>query len=140
MALVRAAFISLFLALIAFLPATSQPVDGGHARVELVSERALAVPGETVWFGLSFEIDPNWHIYWRNAGDAGIPPEITWREAGGVAPDKITGFSWPLPELLPVVPGQIMDYGYSNEIVLPFMVTLPEDAEGPLLFEGSRIT
>ncbi|NQY95613.1 MAG: thioredoxin family protein [Henriciella sp.] len=136
MALFRAAFISLFLALIAHVPAVSQPVDGGHARVELVSERALAVPGETVWFGLSFEIDPNWHIYWRNAGDAGIPPEITWREAGGVAPDKITGFSWPLPELLPVVPGQIMDYGYSNEIVLPFMITLPEDAEGPLLFEG----
>lgn len=136
MALFRAAFISLFLALIGSVPAVSQPVDGGHARVELVSERALAVPGETVWFGLSFEIDPNWHIYWRNAGDAGIPPEITWREAGGVAPDKITGFSWPLPELLPVVPGQIMDYGYSNEIVLPFMVTLPEDAEGPLLFEG----
>lgn len=136
MALIRAAFFSLFIALIAGVPAISQPVDGGHARVELVSERALAVPGETVWFGLSFEIDPNWHIYWRNAGDAGIPPEITWRDAGGIAPDNISTFSWPLPELLPVVPGQIMDYGYSNEIVLPFMVTLPEDVEGPLLFEG----
>ena len=28
------------------LPGIAQPVDGGHARVELVSERALAVPGE----------------------------------------------------------------------------------------------
>jgi thiol:disulfide interchange protein DsbD len=136
MAVLRAAFISLFLALIAGLPAVSQPVDGGHARVELVSERALAVPGETVWFGLSFEIEPNWHIYWRNAGDAGIPPEITWREAGGITPDSISTFRWPLPELLPVVPGQIMDYGYSDQIVLPFMVTLPADAEGPLMFDG----
>ncbi|MEL7113247.1 MAG: hypothetical protein AAGK93_09960, partial [Pseudomonadota bacterium] len=64
--------------------AAAQPVDGGHARVELVSERALAVPGETLWFGLSFEIDPNWHIYWINPGDAGIPPEITWRATGDV--------------------------------------------------------
>lgn len=136
MALLRIAFLSLIAVLAAWLPALSQPVDGGHARVELVSERALAVPGETVWFGLSFEIDPNWHIYWRNAGDAGIPPEITWRDAGGVASDQVGGFAWPLPELLPVVPGQIMDYGYSDQIVLPFMVTLPDDAEGPLLFEG----
>nr|WP_070960130.1 thioredoxin family protein [Hyphomonas sp. Mor2] len=136
MALLRPAFISFVLALIAWLPAFSQPVDGGHARVELVSERALAVPGETVWFGLSFEIDPEWHVYWRNAGDAGIPPEITWRESGSVAEDKLGPFAWPLPELLPVVPGEIMDYGYSDQIVLPFMVTLPEDAEGPLLFDG----
>ena len=136
MAYFRFAFLSFFIALIGWVPALSQPVDGGHARVELVSERALAVPGETVWFGLSFEIDPNWHIYWRNAGDAGIPPEITWRESGGLAPDSISAFSWPLPELLPVVPGQIMDYGYSDQIVLPFMVTLPDEVEGPLLFEG----
>ncbi|MCR9078464.1 MAG: protein-disulfide reductase DsbD family protein [Hyphomonadaceae bacterium] len=136
MALLRIAFLSLIAVLAAWLPALSQPVDGGHARVELVSERALAVPGETVWFGLSFEIDPNWHIYWRNAGDAGIPPEITWRDVGGVAAEQVGGFAWPLPELLPVVPGQIMDYGYSDQVVLPFMVTLPDDAEGPLLFEG----
>ncbi len=136
MTYIRVAFLSLIIVLTGWFPAVSQPVDGGHARVELISERALAVPGETVWFGLSFEIDPNWHIYWRNAGDAGIPPEITWREAGGVAPESISSFSWPLPELLPVVPGQIMDYGYSDQIVLPFKVTLPDDIEGPLLFEG----
>jgi len=46
-------------------------------------------------------------------------------------------FVWPLPELLPVVPGQIMDYGYSDTIVLPFPVTLPEAADGPILFEGT---
>ena len=136
MKLLQRLVFSLFAYLIVVAPSFAQPVDGGHARVELVTERALAVPGETLWLGLSFEIDPNWHIYWTNAGDAGIPPEITWRESGGVAPDAIRAFEWPLPELLPVVPGQIMDYGYSKQIVLPFMVTLPEDAEGPLLFEG----
>lgn len=119
-----------------FLPAQAQPVDGGHARVELVTERALAVPGETVWFGLSFEIDPNWHIYWVNPGDAGIPPEITWRETSGVPAENIGAFKWPLPELLPVVPGQIMDYGYSDEVVLPFSVEIPETADGPILLEG----
>lgn len=115
---------------------SAQPVDRSHARVELISERALAVPGETVWFGLSFDIDPNWHIYWTNPGDAGIPPEISWRETGGLSAESVGAFEWPLPRLLPVVPGQIMDYGYSDQIVLPFAVTLPAEIEGPLVFEG----
>ncbi|MEO1553285.1 MAG: protein-disulfide reductase DsbD domain-containing protein [Pseudomonadota bacterium] len=118
------------------IPAQAQPVDGGHARVELISERALAVPGETVWLGLSFEIDPNWHIYWINPGDAGIPPEITWKDTSHPASQTAEAFEWPLPELLPVVPGQIMDYGYSDQVVLPFRVKIPEAADGPLLFEG----
>ncbi|NQY15583.1 MAG: thioredoxin family protein [Henriciella sp.] len=129
-----ALFMAMFTALL--LPMQAQPVDGGHARVELISERALAVPGETVWFGLSFEIDPNWHIYWVNPGDAGIPPEITWRETSGVPAESFSAFEWPLPELLPVVPGQIMDYGYSDEVVLPFSVQIPETADGPILLEG----
>ncbi|MEM7329812.1 MAG: thioredoxin family protein [Pseudomonadota bacterium] len=117
-------------------PVHAQPVDGGHARVELISERALAVPGETVWMGLSFEIDPNWHIYWTNPGDAGIPPEISWSENSLVAAQNAGPFEWPLPELLPVVPGQIMDYGYSDRVVLPFPVEIPANTDGPILFEG----
>ena len=130
------AFLFLIAATITQWSVQAQPADGGHARVELVTERAIAVPGETVWFGLSFEIDENWHIYWVNPGDAGIPPEISWTEAGGIPAENIKPFQWPEPELLPVVPGQIMDYGYSNQVVLPFMVTLPDSIEGPLLFEG----
>ncbi|MEO1222447.1 MAG: protein-disulfide reductase DsbD domain-containing protein, partial [Pseudomonadota bacterium] len=118
------------------MPVAAQAVDGGHARVELISERSLAVPGETVWFGLSFEIDPKWHIYWVNPGDAGIPPEITWADTVSLPAENIGAFKWPLPELLPVVPGQIMDYGYSDQVVLPFPVTIPETADGPILFEG----
>ena len=132
----RSLLLFLVASVMVFAPAQAQPVDGGHARVELITERALAVPGETVWFGLSFEIDPNWHIYWINPGDAGIPPEITWRDSTGIAADRVGEFKWPLPELLPVVPGQIMDYGYSDQVVLPFPVTIPEDADGAILFEG----
>ena len=77
-----------------FAPAHTQPVDGGHARVELISERALAIPGETVWFGLSFEIDPKWHVYWINPGDAGIAPEITWSNTSGLDAERIGDFKW----------------------------------------------
>ncbi len=107
-----------------------------RARVELVSDRAVAIAGETVWMGLSFEIDPNWHIYWQNAGDAGIPPSIVWASETGIDTGLIGDFSWPMPELLPIVAGQIMDYGYSDKVVLPFPVTIPDDADGAIMFTG----
>ncbi len=127
----------LSLACLSFAPtAAAQAVDGGHARVELVSERAIAIAGETIWMGLSFEIDPDWHIYWQNAGDAGLPPTILWAETSPLAAAASGPFEWPVPELLPIVPGEIMDYGYSDQVLLPFPVTIPANADGPILFEG----
>jgi len=120
----------------ALTPLNAQPVDGGHARVELISERETAIPGETVWFGLSFEMDDEWHIYWKNAGDAGIPPRAYWDDQTTVDAEAIGDIDWPLPELLPVVEGEIMDYGYSGEIVLPFPVEIPAGAAGPIRLGG----
>ena len=118
-------FLFALIAAPALAPLQAQPVDGGHARVGLISERETAIPGETVWFGLSFEMDDEWHIYWKNAGDAGIPPRAYWDDQTTVDAEAIGEIDWPLPELLPVVEGEIMDYGYSGTVVLPFPVTIP---------------
>ena len=120
------------MALMPAFSAFAQPVDGGHARVDLISEREVATPGETVWFGLSFEMDDEWHIYWKNAGDAGIPPAAFWDEDIGVDEGAIGEIDWPLPELIPVVEGEIMDYGYSDRVVLPFPVEMPQSSDGPV--------
>ena len=120
------------MALMPAFSAFAQPVDGGHARVDLISEREVATPGETVWFGLSFQMDDEWHIYWKNAGDAGIPPAAFWDEDIGVDEGAIGEIDWPLPELIPVVEGEIMDYGYSDRVVLPFPVEMPQSSDGPV--------
>ncbi|MEO1642579.1 MAG: protein-disulfide reductase DsbD domain-containing protein [Pseudomonadota bacterium] len=120
-----------FLALALPVSAFAQKVDGGHAKVELVSERAVAVPGETFYLGLSFEMEDKWHIYWKNPGDAGLPPEIRWPDGEPpVALSEVGAFAWPTPDLLEVEPGLIMDYGYSDKVVLAFPVTLSEAADG----------
>lgn len=116
--------------------ASAQTSPERRAEVTLLSERSMAVPGETIWLGLAFKLDPKWHIYWTNPGDAGIPPQIVWTGKVDKAALNIRPFSWPAPELLPVVEGQIMDYGYSDRVVLPFQVTIPAEAKGAILFEG----
>ncbi|MEO0465939.1 MAG: thioredoxin family protein [Pseudomonadota bacterium] len=118
------------------LGAVAQPYDAGHAEVELISERDVAVPGETIYLALDKTIDEGWHVYWRNAGDAGLPPQIFWDESplGKVTEDA--DFTWPLPKLLPVVEGEIMDYGYDDQLTLPFQLTVPRDAVGPIMLTG----
>ena len=121
----------LALSLMATWPAaTAQPVDGGHAKVELIAERMSVSPGETVYFGLKMELLEGWHVYWRNAGDAGLPPELTARETSDIGQEQIGGFVWPIPHLLPVEEGIIMDYGYDDLVVFPFPVTIPQLAAG----------
>ncbi len=117
--------------------ALAEPVDGGHARVELISEREVATPGETVWLGFSFELDEDWHIYWKNAGDAGIPPAMYWDEATSLPEDEIGAIEWPVPHTIEVVEGEIMDYGYDDRVVLPFPVKIPEGAGETMRFGGT---
>ncbi len=129
---------AMFLA--AILAAGSSIAQGGqkYAKVELISDHSVAVPGNEIWLGLSFEMVDGWHIYWENPGDAGIPPELSWNEsaARALGSDTISDFVWPVPELLPVVPGEIMDYGYSGKVILPFQAVVSETAEGPILLDG----
>lgn len=118
-------------------PAGAQLVKGERrAAVELISERAGVLPGETVFIGMKVTMNPGWHIYWRNAGDAGLPPELIVSEGSSIPADALGDFLWPLPHLIPVVAGEIMDYGYDDVVVFPIPLTVPADASGELRIEG----
>lgn len=117
------------------LPAAAGPVDAGHARVELISERSAALPGETVYAALKMDLDKDWHVYWLNPGDAGLPPRLIVQPTSDIPAAAIGDIVWPLPHLLPVVEGEIMDYGYNDRVVLPFPVTIPANAAGPVTLD-----
>ena len=118
-------------------PAAAQLMKGERrAAVELISERAGVVPGETVFIGMKVTMNPGWHIYWRNAGDAGLPPELIVSEGSSIPAEALGDFLWPLPHLIPVVAGEIMDYGYDDVVVFPIPLTVPADASGELRIEG----
>src|SRR5208337_4677480 len=39
-----------------------------HLKVELISEQSSSPPGQPLWVGLLFRLEPGWHIYWQNPG------------------------------------------------------------------------
>jgi thiol:disulfide interchange protein DsbD len=89
------------LLLTAWQTASAAAVREGHVAVELVSEVRSIQPGQPFWVGVRFQVDPEWHINWRNAGDAGLPPTITWELPTGFSAGEI---QWRLPERLVVDP------------------------------------
>ena len=98
----------------------SAPVRSPRATVTLVADQAAVAPGGTVMLGLRLRLAPGWHTYWKNAGDAGAPPEIALTLPEGASAGEI---AWPAPERIEY--GPLVNYGYHGEVVLPLPVSLP---------------
>lgn len=110
----------------AAMPAAAQPTSGlgaksgavvttPHVRAELIAHAPDGVaPGAPVWVGLQITHQPEWHTYWKNAGDSGLPTEMSWTLPAGVSTGEI---AWPVPEKIAV--GSLANYGYENTVLLP---------------------
>ena len=94
-----------------------------HVEAQLVTEKAAAQPGKPALVGLKLRMEPQWHTYWKNPGDSGLPTKIQWILPEGWKAGEI---QWPYPQPLPV--GPLMNYGYEDEVVLLSELTPPANA------------
>lgn len=117
--------LTLLAALTLAAPALAEPVRADHIEVELVGELDAVQPGRTFWVGVRMKMDEHWHVYWRNPGDAGTPPILTWDLPDGFTAGEI---AWPAPEQIDLPP--LANYGYEGEIVLPVPITAPDRIPG----------
>lgn len=118
------------ISLVAFAGLAQAQMDERRAEAELIADQVSVAPGDTFYAALKMTMDDGWHIYWRNAGDAGLPPRLILEEGTTIPESAVGEFLWPLPHLIPVVEGEIMDYGYDDVAVFAFPVTVPDDASG----------
>ncbi|WP_084360765.1 protein-disulfide reductase DsbD family protein [Hydrogenophaga palleronii] len=104
-------------------------VQSDQARAELLAHAPQgAVAGQPVWAGLQITHAPEWHTYWKNSGDSGLPTELRWTLPPGVTAGDI---AWPTPRKFPI--GNLANYGYDGTVVLPVPLTVSPD------FKGSHI-
>jgi thiol:disulfide interchange protein DsbD len=101
--------------------ATAAPVQQPHSRAELVAERMALVPGQASAVALRLTLEPHWHVYWKNPGDAGMPTSVAWTLPDGFAAGPI---QWPAPTRIPVPP--LVSYGYENEVWLITDIQAPK--------------
>jgi DsbC/DsbD-like thiol-disulfide interchange protein len=96
-------------------------LENGHAEVRLVASNREAAPGSPLLLGVRFDIEPGWHIYWRNPGGAGLATEVRWKLPEGLEAGEL---QWPLPVAFTQSDG-IPGYGYEGSVVLAAEVDAP---------------
>ena len=78
-----------------------------------------ADPGKTVWVGLQLTHKPEWHTYWKNAGDSGLATTLEWALPAGVSAGEI---AWPLPDKILI--GNLVNYGFKDTVLLAVPLTI----------------
>jgi DsbC/DsbD-like thiol-disulfide interchange protein len=117
----------IFLAALVLLPiavAAAPEENTDHVRVALISEQTALVPGTTAWLGVRLSHDPHWHTYWINPGDSGLPTKLAWTLPDGY---RASDIAWPMPHRIAV--GELTNFGYTGDIVLPVQIDVPESAQ-----------
>lgn len=95
--------------------AFTEPVD-----VELVAEDLSIEPGRPFWIAIHFEAEEGWHLYWKNPGDAGAPPEIDWNLPEGFTTGPLL---WPAPTHFKV--SEFSGLGYEESFTLLVQIIPP---------------
>jgi len=109
-------------------------VDGEDPRVEsrLIVDSEQVAAGDTMRVGVLFSMDADWHIYWRNSGDAGMSTDISW-SGQGVDYEPLT---WPAPRAFEQK-GEVYTFGYGSEVLLFSEANVADDASGEVTVEAT---
>ncbi len=118
----------LLIAPVAARAAESAPFTTQRDSVSLISDTDAVSPGAEYHLGLRFKLADGWHIYHRNAGDAGLPPELEWKLPTGTTVGDI---AWPAPQRL--TEGQLVTFGFTGS---PLLVMTAKGA-GPVQMHAS---
>jgi DsbC/DsbD-like thiol-disulfide interchange protein len=106
-------FSGLMLVLVLLSDARASATSIPHGTLDFVAENRWITPGRQAYFGLNFQLEKGWHIYWVNPGDSGQPPRVEWHLPTGLRAGEI---EWPAPRRLGT--STIVDFGYDDAVML----------------------
>ena len=95
-------------------------VSTPQLRAELIAHAPQGVQaGQPLWLGLQLTHQPQWHTYWRNPGDSGLPTQIELNLPLGITAGEV---QWPLPTKLKA--GNLTNYGFEKTVLLGIPLTV----------------
>ena len=103
------------------LPSFGDSFAAHHTQAKLILNRDTFYPdpgGRPVAL-VDLKMEPGWHTYWKNPGDAGSPTKIEWQLPPGIT---VVDSGWPVPKKIP--PAEVTTYGYEDEVVLPSVLEI----------------
>ncbi len=118
-----AAVFSVSLAHAQFTSISPSSTKKHNTSVELVADIQSVQPGASFTAGILMKMNPGWHTYWKNGGEAGLATTIKWDLPEGLTPGDI---QWPVPHKY-VEEGDILTYGYEGENLLLVEIQVSPD-------------
>ncbi|MCU0342522.1 MAG: hypothetical protein MUF28_01725 [Ignavibacterium sp.] len=85
--------------------------------------------------GVLINLQKDWHIYWRNPGDSGLPTDIELILPQGITASEI---KFPFPETF--TSDEIVNYGYENQVLFLFDLNVPQNYSLKKLDISAKIT
>ena len=108
--------------------AKSAVVSTPQVRAELVAHAPDGVQiGKTFWLGLQLQHTSEWHTYWRNPGDSGLPTQLEFKLPPGL---EVGPVLWPLPKKLSA--GTLTNYGFEGDALLAVAVKVTSSYRAPI--------
>ena len=108
-------------------------VSGAHSSARLIeavvpspADAADGASSAPLLAGIEVRLDPHFITYWRDPGDAGVPPSFDVAASTNL---KSADVRYPAPERLDEAGAEA--YGYSHDVVFPLRVT-PLDPAKPV--------
>lgn len=92
-------------------------------KAQIFADVSAVAPGEPFEIAVLLDVDPHWHVYWKNPGDSGLPTSVEFSLPEGFT---VSGLKWPVPMVLKGA-GGVTDYGYEDSLLLSTRVTAPKD-------------
>ncbi len=111
---------ALFILLNAAPAFAAESFSSERSAVTLESAVSQAQAGKQFLARLHFKLAEGWHIYWKNAGDSGLPVSTQWQLPEDWNAGEIL---WPTPERI-LIEG-LMNYGYHQDVSLLIPITPP---------------
>lgn len=93
-------------------------------KITLVSEEKTIQPGRSFWVAVQLDLEKDWHVYWKNPGDAGFPLKLNWKLPEGFQAEPL---QWPFPEKFTFE--NMVGFGYHDEVTILTRITPPSHLE-----------
>lgn len=100
-----------------------------HVTAWMMPESEWIQPGKPFWVGVTLSMEKDWHTYWKNPGDSGLPTSIEWQLPPGFTAGEM---NWPYPKKIETPP--LVSYGYEDIVTFPVLITPPAN-----LKDGEKI-
>ena len=97
-------------------------VSNQHVKLDLITEFDRVSPGQELHLGVRVTLEEDWHIYWKNPGDTGLPTRVDW-----LLPSKfvVGPMLWPAPSRFKLE--NFVNFGYGLTVIFPFQLKIAED-------------